>query len=399
MEAVGEEASEAPVRLGDLPQCCSNPSGVVRVTVLRVSGSVALGPQELASSLTIRELKQRIGNGQPTQLMLEKEVLQDEETLEKLPPVCLLTAVFNKFEDEEVCEEIACKFLVLARIGSGTFGTVFKAQPRDQEGFVAIKKIVLDEYADGIPGSAIREISLLRQLQHPNVVQLLEVHHARTSLFLVFELLDMDLRAYLKWHGPFKDTCTLRKASRQLFAGLHCCHSRRILHRDLKPQNILICLDTMTLKLADFGLARVFSMPLRPYTQEVVSLWYRAPELLLGQSCCGVSVDTWALGCIFGEMATGRPMFNGDSEIDTLFRIFRLLGTPTEEVWPGVGQLPHFHNKIFPSWEDSELMEVRRQGPALGEVGANLLRLCLSYNPDGRPTMRRLTQHDFFEVR
>ena len=115
------------------------------------------------------------------------------------------------------------------------------------------------------------------------------------------------------------------------------CHQRRVLHRDLKPQNLLID-KSGAIKLADFGLARAFGIPVRVYTHEVVTLWYRAPEILLGSNKYSCPVDIWSIGCIFAEMANKRPLFQGDSEIDQLFRIFRVLRTPNEEIWPGINR-------------------------------------------------------------
>lgn len=163
---------------------------------------------------------------------------------------------------------------------------------------------------------------------------------------------------------------------KQLLEGLAYCHSHSILHRDLKPQNLLIDREGH-IKLADFGLARSFTIPLRTYTHEVVTLWYRAPELLLGTKFYTMAIDIWSLGCIFAEMVrkfkkipkisilkispnlqiTKRPIFHGDSEIDQIFRIFRVLGTPDDKIWPGVTELPDF-KAIFPKWEPQRLHEV-----------------------------------------
>ena len=129
------------------------------------------------------------------------------------------------------------------------------------------------------------------------------------------------------------------------------------MHRDLKPQNILVSRDGQ-LKLADFGLARAFVPPIRPFTHEVVTLWYRPPEILLGSQSYALPVDIWAIGAMFAEMCTKRPLFPGDSEIDELFRIFRLLGTPNESSWPGVGMLPDW-NDDFPKWPTLKLTSVK----------------------------------------
>merc|ERR1712216_427315 len=206
----------------------------------------------------------------------------------------------------------------------------------------------------------------------------------------------MDLRQYLKRNGAMVDRATLQNSAGQCICGLEFCHGHRILHRDLKPQNVLVCVKTHRLKLADFGLASAFSVPLRPYTHEVVTLWYRAPEILLGTDKYATPTDIWSLGCVMAEMATSRALFPGDSEIDTIFRIFRLLGTPDDAIWPGVSQLREFKAE-FPKWHSTMLVEVHNQGPGLGDLGVELIRSCLKYNPVDRPSAKRLLRDSFFE--
>lgn len=144
-------------------------------------------------------------------------------------------------------------------------------------------------------------------------------------------------------------TATVKSYLYQLILGIAICHSNRIVHRDLKPQNILIDTKSNSVKLADFGLARAFGLPVKTYTHEVVTLWYRAPEILLGQKQYSTPVDMWSVGCIFAEMAQKKPLFCGDSEIDQIFKIFRIMGTPKECIWPGVNSLPDF-KATFPRW-------------------------------------------------
>jgi len=166
-----------------------------------------------------------------------------------------------------------------------------------------------------------------------------------------------------------------------------------VLHRDLKPQNLLIDRQTNNLKLADFGLARAFGIPVRTYTHEVVTLWYRAPEILLGAKHYSTPVDIWSIGCIFCEMINQRPLFPGDSEIDELFKIFQKLGTPTEDTWPGVTTLPDYKS-TFPQWNRVEWEKV---APTLCAPGIDLLAQMLVYEPSKRVSARVALSHPFFD--
>lgn len=213
---------------------------------------------------------------------------------------------------------------------------------------------------DGVPSTAIREISILRELNHPNVVKLLDVVNCKKNLYLVFEYLNQDLKKLLdNMDSSVLNDSLIKSYLWQLLQGITLCHTKRVLHRDLKPQNLLID-DDGNIKLADLGLARSISLPIRAYTHEVVTLWYRAPEILLGSPIYGPAVDIWAIGCIFAEMYTRKALFPGDSEVDQIFRIFRTLGTPTEETWPGVTKLPDFQG-TFPQWKGQDLQELLPQ--------------------------------------
>uniref|UniRef100_A0A8C4WTZ9 cyclin-dependent kinase n=1 Tax=Eptatretus burgeri TaxID=7764 RepID=A0A8C4WTZ9_EPTBU len=283
-------------------------------------------------------------------------------------------------------------FQKVEKIGEGTYGVVYKARNKLTGELVALKKIRLDTETEGVPSTAIREISLLRELNHPNIVRLLDVVHTEKKLYLVFEYLDEDLKRFMDGSSPVGISLPLVKSYMfQLLQGISYCHSHRILHRDLKPQNLLINAEG-SIKLADFGLARAFGLPLRTYTHEVVTLWYRAPEILLGCKYYSTAVDVWSIGCIFSEMLNRRALFPGDSEIDQLFRIFRTLGTPDERIWPGVSQLPDY-KQSFPRWG---AQDIAKFVPTLESDGCDLLKQMLQYDPEQRTSAKSALSHVYF---
>ncbi|CAI5530143.1 unnamed protein product [Closterium sp. Naga37s-1] len=272
------------------------------------------------------------------------------------------------------------------KIGEGTYGVVYKARDRLTNETIALKKIRLEAEDEGVPSTAIREIALLKEMQHGNIVRLQDVVHADRRLYLVFEYLDLDLKKHLDTSPHIaQDRMIIKSYMYQILQGVAYCHAHRVLHRDLKPQNLLIDRQTNSLKLADFGLARAFGIPVRTFTHEVVTLWYRAPEILLGSNHYGTPVDIWSVGCIFAEMINQRPLFPGDSEIDELFKIFRMLGTPNDDNWPGVSQLPDYKTS-FPQWTSKDHQSIV---PTLEKSGIDLLSkmLCLDpiLDPSGPP--------------
>lgn len=236
-------------------------------------------------------------------------------------------------------------------------------------------------------------------MRHPNVVGLRDVMFfgEKKKLYMVFDFHQYDLKRHMDVVGPIP-TETVKSMLQQLVTGIGFCHARRILHRDLKPQNLLVDWTdgNVIVKLADFGLARAVQRPVRKYTKEVVTLWYRPPEILLGLTHYSAPVDIWAVGCIFAEMARAEhsPLFPGDSEIDQIFRIFRTRGTPTEDDWSGVSQLPDF-NLGFPQWKKRPLEEIV---PTLDANGLDLLERLLTYDPKRRMTAKSVLQHPYFHT-
>jgi len=287
--------------------------------------------------------------------------------------------------------DVLSQYQKKGKLGEGTYGKVYLAQDRITKEHVAMKKMILETEEEGIPSTAIREISLLKELSdHPNIVKLKDVLYLKSKLYLIFEYLDKDLKAYMDSGGQM-DSRLVKSYLYQMLKGIAFCHSHRILHRDLKPQNLLI--DTEGhLKLADFGLSRAFGIPLRHYTHEVVTLWYRAPEILLGQSRYSTPVDIWSAGCIFAEMVTQTPLFPGDSEIDQIFRIFRTLGTPNDLIWPGVTKLPDYQ----PTFPQNPPQSLAKLFPQLEPAGRDLLEKMLQYEPSKRISAKSALEHPFF---
>lgn len=262
---------------------------------------------------------------------------------------------------------------------------------RETDEIVALKRIRLESEDEGVPCTAIREISLLKELDHPNIVKLHDVVHTEKKLTLVFEYLDQDLKQYMdevRMVPPEK----MKSFLLQLLKGIGFCHKRRVLHRDLKPQNLLINRKG-ELKLADFGLARGFGIPMSNYSHEVVTLWYRAPDVLLGSRRYSTPIDLWSAGCIFAEMATGRPLFPGGNTQDQLLHIFQVLGTPTEADFPSIAELPDW-DPNFPVYEAQDIREVV---PGLPDEGYDLLMKMLQYDPSKRCTAEQAMKHPYFE--
>ncbi|EHA8589569.1 cyclin-dependent kinase B1-1 [Cocos nucifera] len=294
------------------------------------------------------------------------------------------------------------KYEKLEKVGEGTYGKVYKAQDKATGQLVALKKTRLEMDEEGIPPTALREISLLQMLSRSiYVVRLLNVEHVdkngKPLLYLVFEYLDTDLKKFIDSHrkGPNPrplPPSVIQSFLYQLCKGVAHCHSHGVLHRDLKPQNLLVDKEKGILKIADLGLGRAFTIPLKSYTHEIVTLWYRAPEVLLGTTHYSTGVDMWSVGCIFAEMVRRQALFPGDSELQQLLHIFRLLGTPTDEQWPGVSSLRDWHE--YPQWKPQTLA---RAVPTLEPEGVDLLLKMLQYDPANRISAKAAMEHPYFD--
>lgn len=330
---------------------------------------------------------------------------------------------------------ISEKYAPVGKIGEGTYGLVYKARqvhptptgpatadPKT-ESFVAVKKFKSFKSGDGISPTAIREIKLLRELKNRYIVDLVDVmlDEADKALYLVFDYAEHDLLEMIRWHHnrasqpmPMQ---TVKSLLWQILHGMNYLHKNWIIHRDLKPSNILVTGQDKPLnergcvKIADFGLARLFQAPLRPLTDVdavVVTIWYRAPELLLGAKHYTKAIDLWAIGCIFAELITSKPLFQGQEkerkgddrnpfQADQIDKIFRILGKPTFEQWPGAKHLPHW--KHAATWEAHPcVLHQRIRGLPSGSAGYDLLSKLLEYDPDKRITAENALRHPFFQV-
>jgi len=279
----------------------------------------------------------------------------------------------------------------LDKLGEGTYATVYKGKSRLTDNLVALKEIRL-EHEEGAPCTAIREVSLLKDLKHANIVTLHDIVHTEKSLTLVFEYLERDLKQYMDDCGAILAMNNVKLFLFQMLRGLAYCHARRVLHRDLKPQNLLIN-ERGELKLADFGLARAKSVPTKTYSNEVVTLWYRPPDVLLGSTEYSTPIDMWGVGCIFYEMASGRPLFPGSTVEDELHLIFKVLGTPNESNWAGISRSQELQSYKFPHYSAESLVA---RAPRLDPEGISLLSSFLFFEARRRVSASNAMRSNYF---
>ncbi|KAM6496987.1 Protein kinase-like domain containing protein [Amanita muscaria] len=277
-----------------------------------------------------------------------------------------------------------------SKAGEGTYAVVYRGHEAATGKRVAIKKIKVGQFKDGLDMSAIREVKYLRELKHQNVIELLDVFSSKMNLNLVLEFLDSDLEMIIKDRSLVFLPADIKSWMAMTFRGLEFCHRNHILHRDLKPNNLLIASDGQ-LKIADFGLARDFADPGFKMTNQVITRWYRPPELLFGSRYYSSAVDIWSVGCIFAELMLRTPYLPGESDMDQLKVTFRALGTPTEEEWPGHMKLPDYVTVgQFPKPSLRDLFT------AASADALNLLNKCLTYEPRRRISAREALYHSYF---
>mmetsp|Transcript_10553 Transcript_10553/g.20863 ORF Transcript_10553/g.20863 Transcript_10553/m.20863 type:complete len:530 (-) Transcript_10553:1157-2746(-) len=349
---------------------------------------------------------------------------EEEEEIEEGREECIPESRTQEYSEEVVpfkhevsmmkgCRSVE-RYEKLNRISEGTYGVVYRAKERETGRICALKRMKLEQENSGFPLTYVREINVLLALEHPNIVNVSEVvvgskqsDPRNDNVFLVMEYADHDLRSVMekRMRKPFT-VAEVKCLMLQLLAGVAYLHENWVIHRDLKTANILYT-NKGQLKICDFGLARLYSSFPREYTQLVVTLWYRAPELLLGERMYSTPVDIWSVGCIMGELLLKKPLIPGKTDMEQLGLIFAMVGYPSEE------DVQRF--KSFALWDKisikkrgnnshGQLMSLfssptEDYGPLsdIGHSGIDLLYKLLALNPDKRISADEALNHPWFK--
>ena len=291
------------------------------------------------------------------------------------------------------------RYQILRTLGEGTYGKVYQCFDNIEKSIVAIKKMKLFDVMQGIPATSVREISILRDCNHPNIVNMKKIEHEEKTqkLFLIFEMLEMDLGTFIKNFRTANRKIhefQIKKILYEVLKGLNYLHENRILHRDLKPDNILIDSSLERVKLADFGLSRTIHQPMRPYSREILTQWYRSPEVCFGNQEYSIGVDSWAAGCIMAELFLGKPIFRGRSDSEQLITIFQVIGSPNELNWPGFNNIKQKLNlEDFPQFKKVKWSEFIK---GLDNNSEDLLERLLTLDPNRRISCKEALLHPYF---
>jgi len=288
------------------------------------------------------------------------------------------------------------KYEKISKIGEGSYGVVIKCRHRETGRLVAIKKFLETEDDPQIRKIALREVRMLKQLKHGNLVNLLEVFRRKRKLHLVFEFIDHTLLDDLDANASGLDETYIKKISWQVLRGIEFCHANNIIHRDVKPENILVSKDGVV-KLCDFGFARSLAGPGAMYTDYVATRWYRAPELLVGDTQYGPPVDVWALGCVFAEMLTCRPLWPGKSDIDQIFHIVQTLGPLVPRHAQIFSSNAYFTGLQIPEPQPETMVPLEARFRQFDEAVVQFLKECLILEPADRADCTKLLEHRFFD--
>jgi serine/threonine protein kinase len=279
------------------------------------------------------------------------------------------------------------------KLGEGTYGIVYKAVHRPSRDVVALKIMRADEESEGLSTTTLRELAILRSLNHPCIIRLRDADISDNTCTLVFDYMPHDLRKLMqRCKAKPLDPRLCRSYAYQILCGLYYLHIHRVIHRDVKPDNLLLNVEGH-LKLCDFGLSRIFSIPIRNYTSGVVTLWYRAPELFLHNEFYELGIDVWSAGCVIAEMVRGAPLFTADSDVDLAHQVFSVLGTPSEDL---LNEFADVQSKkaTFPNYPPVPLRKLLKTK----DVNlVNLLQKLLAIDPRQRITAKEALNHPYFD--
>ena len=291
------------------------------------------------------------------------------------------------------------------KLGEGTYGIVYMARDRRNNNYVALKR-VREQSNDnnnnkyGFPITSIREIKILQNLNHPNIVKLIEIvrSNIRGYIFLVFEYYEHDLSYIINNMKKTFQICEIKCIMLQLLNAIEYSHKLFVIHRDIKLSNILYN-NKGKIVLADWGLARLYSHPLKIHTSNVVTLWYRAPELLFGCQKYHTAIDIWAIGCIFAELLKNKPLLPGKNEIEQVQLIYKLLGTPNNNIYPGWKRLPNIKKNIYKNIDQKKYKynEIDQKFNIFGHLCLDLIKKFLAYDPAKRITAKNAIKHSYFK--